>query len=96
MMSQSFSEPTFCSLEPVRYDRAIKRAPSTYVRTLAIITVGHETKGMSATDTIYDDSNVEQMVNLPAEALHRNVDLAVIKADTEGEYLLDSDNITSI
>ncbi|KAF7790005.1 hypothetical protein EIP86_000953 [Pleurotus ostreatoroseus] len=50
----------------------------------AIITVGHETKGMAATETIYDDSNLEQMTNLPAEALHRNVDLAVIKADTEG------------
>ena len=62
----------------------------------AIITVGHETKGMAATDTIYDDSNVEQMANLPAEALHRNVDLAVIKADTEGELLADSGDATSI
>ena len=61
----------------------------------AIITVGHETKGMAATETIYDDSNLEQMSNLPAEALHRNVDLAVIKADTEGESQLGLPNVTS-
>lgn len=48
------------------------------------------------TETIYDDSNVEQMTNLPAEAFHRNVDLAVIKADTEGEYTLDSDDVAFI
>lgn len=53
---------------------------------LAIVIVGHETKGMKATDTIYDDSNQEQMDELPAEALHRNVDLAIINADTEGEF----------
>ncbi len=51
---------------------------------------------MAATETIYDDSNVEQMVNLPAEALHRNVDLAVIKADTEGEHALCLDAITFV
>lgn len=51
---------------------------------------------MAVTETIYDDSDVEQMANLPAEALHRNVDLAIIKADTEGEYTLGSDDVAFI
>ncbi|PSS36755.1 hypothetical protein PHLCEN_2v1386 [Hermanssonia centrifuga] len=48
------------------------------------LTIGQETKGMYATDTIYDDSNVEQIESLPPDAFHRNVDLAVVQADKEG------------
>ena len=35
-------------------------------------------------DSVYDDSNVEQMANISPEAPHRAIDLAIIKADTEG------------
>ncbi len=41
---------------------------------------------MYATDTIYDDSNAEQIESLPPDAFHRNVDLAVVQADKEGMY----------
>ncbi|KAH7928228.1 NAD(P)-binding protein [Leucogyrophana mollusca] len=40
--------------------------------------------GMFATDTIYDDINVEQLETLPDTQPHRNVDLLVIEADKQG------------
>ncbi|KAI0070526.1 NAD-P-binding protein [Panus rudis PR-1116 ss-1] len=43
-----------------------------------------DAKGMHTTDTIYDDSNADQMNSLPPTALHRNVDLEVINADKDG------------
>ena len=39
---------------------------------------------MYPTDVIYHDTDVEQMKGIPATALHRNVDLAVVEADTQG------------
>lgn len=41
--------------------------------------------GMYATDIIYDDNDAEQLAKLPPEQPHRDVDLAVIAADEEGE-----------
>lgn len=41
-------------------------------------------RGEYATDTIYDDTNVEQIKSIPATALHRNVDLRVVDADQQG------------
>ncbi|KAJ3521950.1 hypothetical protein NM688_g8946 [Phlebia brevispora] len=49
-----------------------------------VLTAGYETKGLAASDTIFDDSNVEQIENIPPNALHRNVDLAIVQADKEG------------
>ncbi len=44
-----------------------------------------DAKGLYATDIIYDDTNVDQLESLPVTQLHRNVDLAIVKADKEGE-----------
>lgn len=49
-----------------------------------VLTLGQETKGMAATDVVYDDSNFEQIANIKPEALHRNVDNAIFEADKEG------------
>ena len=38
---------------------------------------------MSATDVIYDDSNVDQMGAISPDASHRDVDAAIVQADTE-------------
>ena len=40
--------------------------------------------GDYTTDTIYDDANPDQIESLPDTQFHRNVDLALIKADKEG------------
>ena len=39
---------------------------------------------MYSTDTIYDDTNAEQIESLPPTQIHRNVDLALLKGDSEG------------
>ncbi|KAF7980436.1 hypothetical protein HWV62_38278 [Athelia sp. TMB] len=41
-------------------------------------------KGMFLTDTIYSDTDIAKIEALPPTALHRNVDLAVVAADTAG------------
>ncbi|KAH0835027.1 hypothetical protein J3R83DRAFT_10764 [Lanmaoa asiatica] len=41
-------------------------------------------KGMYAYDTIWDDTNPDQLETLPDTQLHRNVDLLVLAADKEG------------
>lgn len=51
-------------------------------------TLGHDTKGMAVTDTIYDDADIEQMKNISEEAPHRKITLNYIKADTEGKHSL--------
>ncbi|KAF7790012.1 hypothetical protein EIP86_000960, partial [Pleurotus ostreatoroseus] len=51
-----------------------------------VLTFGFETAGMSATDTIFDDSNAEQIESISPEAAHRNVDLAIVQADKEGKF----------
>jgi hypothetical protein len=43
-----------------------------------------DAKGMHPTDTVYDDSNAEQMASLAPTQMHRNVDLELLKADEEG------------
>lgn len=40
--------------------------------------------GDRTTDTIYDDSNPDQIETLPDTQPHRNVDLELINADKEG------------
>ncbi|KAI0737090.1 NAD-P-binding protein [Daedaleopsis nitida] len=43
-----------------------------------------DARGEYATSTIYSDVNVEQMKAIPDTAFHRNVDLLVMDADTQG------------
>lgn len=44
--------------------------------------------GMFAGETIYDDSDAEQIASLPETAAHRNVDIAVQQADIDGDSTL--------
>ena len=46
--------------------------------------IASSARGMFASDTIYSDLNVDQIKAIPPDALHRNVDLAVIDADEQG------------
>ncbi|KAF7791734.1 hypothetical protein EIP86_002758 [Pleurotus ostreatoroseus] len=46
---------------------------------------GHDTKGMSVTETVYDDANIEQIKSITPKAPHRPVTLAFVDADTEGK-----------
>jgi len=41
-------------------------------------------RGMSATDTIYSDLNIDQLESLPTTQPHRTVDLSIVNADKEG------------
>jgi nucleoside-diphosphate-sugar epimerase len=41
-------------------------------------------KGGSSDSVVYDDTNVDQIKSIPDNAIHRNVDIAVIAADEEG------------
>ena len=39
---------------------------------------------MFASDTIYSDINLDQIKSIPPDAVHRNVDLAIVDADEKG------------
>ena len=41
-------------------------------------------RGLYATETIYYDSDVQQIESLPDTQLHRDVDLEIVGADKEG------------
>ena len=41
--------------------------------------------GLQETNTIYVDTNVEQIESLPDTAFHRSVDLEVVAADKDGQ-----------
>lgn len=50
------------------------------------------TEGMSATEKIYDDSDPDDIEkSFPEDALHRDVDLAIVRADQEGTSYHSSD-----
>lgn len=40
--------------------------------------------GMYSSETIYDDSNPDQIETIPPTALHRNIDLELVDADKQG------------
>ena len=42
--------------------------------------------GLQETNTIYVDTNVEQIESLPDTAFHRSVDLEVVAADKDGQF----------
>ncbi|PCH43206.1 NAD(P)-binding protein [Wolfiporia cocos MD-104 SS10] len=46
--------------------------------------ISQPTKGLSVTETIYSDLNVEQIKSIPSTAIHRTIDLAVVEADEQG------------
>jgi len=46
--------------------------------------ISESANGMFASETIYDDTNVEQMKSIAPTAMHRDVDLAVVEADEQG------------
>ena len=41
--------------------------------------------GLQETNTIYIDTDVEQIESLPETAFHRSVDLEVVAADKDGQ-----------
>jgi len=45
--------------------------------------------GMYHYETIYDDSNPDQIETLPPSAIHRIVDLELVNADKQGMYALE-------
>jgi len=66
-----------------------KRHASVGVRPVLIHTSGtglisESANGMFASETIYDDTNVEQMRSIVPTAKHRDVDFAVAEADEQG------------
>ncbi|KAI4522720.1 NAD(P)-binding protein [Schizophyllum commune Loenen D] len=68
---------------------AKKRFEATGKRPVFINTSGtgvlsDNARGLTTTDTIYDDSNVEQMASIPLTQIHRPVDVAIVDADTAG------------
>ncbi|KAJ2916607.1 hypothetical protein MD484_g3822, partial [Candolleomyces efflorescens] len=66
-----------------------KRYEATNVSPILIHTSGtgvltDDSQGVYSTENIYDDLNVEQIESLAPTQPHRNVDLELVKADTEG------------
>ena len=43
-----------------------------------------DTKGNYVSETVYDDTDFEQVKSISPNALHRKVDLALFEADKEG------------
>jgi hypothetical protein len=42
--------------------------------------------GMHPSETIYDDSDPDQIESIPPTALHRNIDLELVDADNQGMF----------
>ncbi len=42
--------------------------------------------GEYAGGVVYNDNDAEQIATIPEEAIHRNVDLAILAADAEGTF----------
>lgn len=49
-----------------------------------MLTYGDDAKGMSVSEKVYDDANADEIESLPETALHRHVDLPIVRADKEG------------
>jgi len=56
----------------------------TLIHTSGTGVLSDDARGMYATETIYYDSDVQQIESLPDTQLHRNVDLEIVGADKEG------------
>ncbi|THH08289.1 hypothetical protein EW146_g9044 [Bondarzewia mesenterica] len=55
-----------------------------FIHTSGTGVLADDAVGDKITDTIYHDSRPEEIESLPDTQLHRNVDLEIVKADTEG------------
>lgn len=49
--------------------------------------------GMLSYQEPYTDTDVPKIESLPNEALHRNVDIEVIKADADGQEMFGTDTV---
>ncbi|KAF9806336.1 hypothetical protein IEO21_08716 [Rhodonia placenta] len=56
----------------------------TLIHTSGTGEIATQAKGMFASDTIYSDTDVDQIKSIPPTALHRDVDLAIVAADEQG------------
>ncbi|KAJ8481047.1 hypothetical protein ONZ51_g6272 [Trametes cubensis] len=52
---------------------------------VGVLTDEATSTGLFATETIYSDLDVEQLKSIPPTALHREVDLAIMEADEQGD-----------
>ncbi|KAJ7064724.1 NAD(P)-binding protein [Mycena amicta] len=58
--------------------------PPIYINTSGTGVLAEDSKGLRASEVVYDDSNAAQIASLPETQIHRNVDLAITNADAEG------------
>ncbi|KAL1748421.1 hypothetical protein HDZ31DRAFT_79764 [Schizophyllum fasciatum] len=65
-----------------RFDATGKRP--IFINTSGTGVLSDNARGLSVTDTIYDDSDVEQMASLPITQMHRPVDVAIVDGDNAG------------
>ncbi|KAJ7625818.1 hypothetical protein FB45DRAFT_836098 [Roridomyces roridus] len=71
-------------LAGLKQRRAATGVAPSFIQTSGAALFIDDAKGMYATPTIYDDSDVDQIAALPPTQLHRDVDLAISAADAEG------------
>ncbi|KAJ6452317.1 hypothetical protein C8R47DRAFT_1169286 [Mycena vitilis] len=50
--------------------------------------LGDGAKGMFASETVYNDTDIQQIETLAFTQPHHNVDLAIVDADTQGQHRL--------
>ncbi|KAH9856554.1 NAD-P-binding protein [Lenzites betulinus] len=77
-------ESTKALLAGLRKRHAITGKVPILIHTSGTAVLSDDAAGMHSTDTIYDDTNLEQMDTIPPTQPHRNVDLTVADADKEG------------
>jgi hypothetical protein len=65
-----------------RYESTGKKA--ILIHTSGTGTLADNALGKFTSDTIYDDSNPDQIAKLPPTQQHRNVDLEIVEADKQG------------
>ncbi|RXW21741.1 hypothetical protein EST38_g4132 [Candolleomyces aberdarensis] len=65
-----------------RYE--VTSVPPIFIHTSGTGVLSDDARGMYPTETIYDDLNIKQIESLAPTQIHRNVDLALVDADTEG------------
>lgn len=64
-----------------------------------VLTYGDDAMGVSISEKVYDDANADEIESLPETALHRHVDLPIVRADKEGylkSYIVLPSNVWGI
>jgi len=64
--------------------REVTKTIPILIHTSGTSVLSDDAHGAFATQTIYDDSNPDQIESLPDTQMHRNVDLEIVRADKEG------------